>query len=254
MVMLTWIWKVKLLLVNGNTTQAATDRVLAEARRCAAPGTEVTGATARFGVSIVSTEAENDIAAHAVLDALSANHVGHDAAILAISFDTALAGARQILPIPVIGMTEAALHTACLLGRRFGLISFGAASRWLYLDLVRRSGLLERMVAFETIELTMTENYLHEGAQDQLVREASERLVSAGAEAVVVTGAAVAGIAHRLTPLVPAPIVDGIGCAVGQVEYFVRLGLRHGQPGRKLKTERDFSGVSSELVSRLTGR
>jgi Asp/Glu/hydantoin racemase len=62
----------KLLLVNGNTTQAVTDRVLAEARRCAAPGTEVTGATARFGVSIVSTEAENDIAAHAVLDTLSA--------------------------------------------------------------------------------------------------------------------------------------------------------------------------------------
>jgi allantoin racemase len=82
----------KLLLVNGNTTQAVTDRVLAEARRCAAAGTEVTGATARFGVNIVSTEAENDIAAHAVLDALSATHAGHDAAILAISFDTALAG------------------------------------------------------------------------------------------------------------------------------------------------------------------
>jgi allantoin racemase len=97
-------------------------------------------------------------------------------------------------------------------------------------------------------------SYLREGAQDQLVCEASERLVSAGAEAVVVTGAAVAGIAHRLTPLVPVPIVDGIGCAVGQAEYLVRLGLRYGQPGRKLKTESDFSGVSSELVSRLTGR
>jgi hypothetical protein len=129
-------------------------------------------ATARFGVSIVSTEAENDIAAHAVLDTLSATYADHDAAILAISFDTALAGARQILPIPVIGMTEAALHTACLVGRRFGLISFGTRSRWLYLDLVRRSGLLERMVAFEAIELTTTENYLREGAQDQLVCEA----------------------------------------------------------------------------------
>ena len=110
------------------------------------------------------------------------------------------------------------------------------------------------MVAYETIELTTTENYLREGAQDQLVCEASERLVFAGAEAVVVTGAAVAGIAHRLTPLIPAPIVDGIGCAVGQAEYLVRLGLRHGQPGRRPKTESDFSGVSPELVSRLTGR
>src|SRR5437879_13317023 len=61
----------KVLLVNGNTTQTVTERVLAEARRCGAPGTEIMGVTARFGVSIVSTEAENDIAAHAVLDVLA---------------------------------------------------------------------------------------------------------------------------------------------------------------------------------------
>ena len=35
----------KLLLVNGNTTQAITDRVVAEATRCAAPGTTITGVT-----------------------------------------------------------------------------------------------------------------------------------------------------------------------------------------------------------------
>ena len=69
----------KLLLVNGNTTQAVTDRVVAEATRCAAPGTAITGVTARFGVSIVSTEAEEEIAGHAVLDALAASFAGHDA-------------------------------------------------------------------------------------------------------------------------------------------------------------------------------
>ena len=124
----------KLLLVNGNTTQAVTDRVVAEATRCAAPGTAITGVTARFGVSIVSTEAEEEIAGHAVLDALAANFAGHDAVILAISFDTALLGARQILPVPVLGMTESSLMTACLLGRRFGLISFGQSSRRMYLE------------------------------------------------------------------------------------------------------------------------
>ena len=62
----------KLLLVNGNTTQAVTDRVVAEATRCAAPGTAIAGVTARLGVSIVSTEAEEEeIAGHAVLDAVA---------------------------------------------------------------------------------------------------------------------------------------------------------------------------------------
>jgi allantoin racemase len=162
----------KLLLVNGNTTQAVTDRVVAEATRCAAPGTAVAGVTARFGVDIVSTEAEEEIAGHAVLDALAVNFAGQDAAILAISFDTALLGARQIVPIPVVGMTEASLLTACLLGRRFGLISFGHSSRWMYLDLVRRAGLSQRMASFETIELSNSATYLSEGGQDAAVIDA----------------------------------------------------------------------------------
>ena len=105
------------------------------------------------------------------------------------------------------GMTEAALHTACLLGRRFGLISFGRSSRRMYDDLVRRCGPAERMAAFETIDLTTAANHLREGAQDQLVLEASDRLIEAGADVVVVTGAAVAGIAHRLGSRVPVPMV-----------------------------------------------
>jgi allantoin racemase len=124
-------------------------------------------------VSIVSTEAEEEIAGHAVLDALAANFAGHDAVILAISFDTALLGARQIVTVPVLGMTEASLMTACLLGRRFGLISFGQSSRRMYLDLVHRAGLSQRMAGLETIELVNSATYLREGGQDTAVIEAS---------------------------------------------------------------------------------
>ena len=243
----------KLLLVNGNTTQAVTDRVVAEATRCAAPGTTINGVTARFGVSIVSTEAEEEIARHAVLDALAVSFAGHDAAILAISFDTALLGARQIVPIAVVGVTEASLMTACLLGRRFGLISFGHSSRWMYLDLVQRAGLLQRMAGFETIELTSSATYLREGGQDAAVIEASERLITVGADAVVVAGAAVAGIANRLRTQLSVPLLDGIACAVGQAETLVRLGLRPRAAIRPLTGGSATIGIDpalSELLSR----
>jgi allantoin racemase len=240
----------KVLLVNGNTTQAVTDRVVAEATRCASSGTSVAGVTARFGVSIVSTEAEEEVARHAVLDALAASYAGHDAAILAISFDTALLGARQIVPIPVIGMTEASLLTACLLGRRFGLISFGQSSRAMYLDLVQRAGLTQRMVALETIELPNSASYLREGGQDVAVISASTRLIEAGADAVVVTGAAVAGIAHRLRAQLSVPLLDGIACAVGQAETLVRLGLRQRTAMAPLTGGSTTTGIDPKL-SRL---
>ncbi len=242
----------KLLLVNGNTTQAVTDRVVAEATRCAAPGTAITGVTARFGVSIVSTEAEEEIAGHAVLDALAASFAGHDAA-MAISFDTALLGARQIVPIPVLGMTEASLLTACLLGRRFGLISFGQSSRSMYLDLVQRVGFAQRMAGLETIALTNSAAYLREGGQDAAVIDASERLIVAGADAVVVAGAAVAGIAHRLRAQLSVPLLDGIACAVGQTETLVRLGLHQRVTVAPLTGGSTATGIDrslSQLLSR----
>jgi allantoin racemase len=242
----------KLLLVNGNTTQAITDRVVAEATRCAAPGTTITGVTARFGVSIVSTEAENEIAGHAVLDTLAV-HVGdHDAAILAISFDTALLGAQQIVAIPVIGMTEASLLTACLLGRRFGLISFGQSSRSMYLDLVQRAGLWQRMAGLETIDLANSSSYLHEGGQDAAVIEASGRLIAAGADTIVVAGAAVAGIAHRLRARLSAPLLDGIACAVGQAETLVRLGLSQRAAIAPLAGVSAAIGINPALSQRLS--
>ncbi|MEJ0015904.1 MAG: aspartate/glutamate racemase family protein [Acetobacteraceae bacterium] len=242
----------KLLLVNGNTTQAVTDRVVAEATRCASAGTIVAGATARFGVSIVSTEAEEAVAGHAVLDALAANFAGYDAAILAISFDTALLGARQVVPIPVVGMTEASLLTACLLGRRFGLISFGQSSRGLYLDLVQRAGLAQRMAAFETIDLANSASYLREGGQDAAVIATAERLIEAGADAVVVAGAAMAGIAHRLCNSLSVPLLDGIACAVGQAETLVRLGLRQRAAVAPLTGGSTTSGVDPALSGRLS--
>ena len=243
----------KLLLVNGNTTQAVTDRVVAEATRCASAGTAITGVTARFGVSIVSTEAEEEVAGHAVLDALAANFAGYDAAILAISFDTALLGARQIVPIPVIGMTEASLLTACMLGRRFGLISFGQSSRGMYLELVQRAGLTQRMVALETIELANATSYLHEGGQDAAVLDAAARLIEAGADAVVVAGAAVAGIGNRLRMQLSVPLLDGIACAVGQAETLVRLGLRQRAAAMPLTGGSTTTGIDPTL-SRLLSR
>ena len=62
--------------------------------------------------------------------------------------------------------------------------------------------------------------------EDAAVIDASGRLIAAGADVVVVAGAAVAGVAHRLRAHVSVPLPDGIACAVGQAETLVRLELR----------------------------
>ena len=41
--------------------------------------------------------------------------------------DPGVEAAKEMFDVPVIGISEAAFHAACLLGRRFGIVSFTAA-------------------------------------------------------------------------------------------------------------------------------
>ena len=52
----------RLLVANANTTEAITETCAAVARAAAAPGTEIIGATPRFGPSVIATRVENVIA------------------------------------------------------------------------------------------------------------------------------------------------------------------------------------------------
>jgi allantoin racemase len=185
------------------------------------------GVTARFGVAVVSTEAEVAIAAHAALDLLATHHAGHDAAIVAMSFDAGALAGRRLLPIPVLGITEAAIHTACLLGRRFAMIVSGAVSVPLYLDLLDASGLRGRMVAIEVVEIGSVAAYLDANALEARLLQAARRLAERPEiEAIVICGAAMAGIAHHLQPHLPVPLIDGVAAATAQAELLVGLGLR----------------------------
>ena len=214
----------KILCVNPNTTQAVTDIVLAEARRHVAHGSQVTGVTAGSGVAIVTTEAENVVAARAALDLVSAHHAGQDAIVMAISFDTAVAEARALTPIPVVGITEAALHTACLLGRKFGLVVMGAVSLPLYESLIGRSGLGQRLAAIEIAELGSVAGYLDAALRERLAREAAQRLARRpGVDVIVLCGAAVAGLAAKLRGALSQPCLDGVGPAIRQAELLVGL-------------------------------
>jgi allantoin racemase len=238
----------RILLANPNTTSAVTDKALGEARRFAGAGTEVDGVTAAFGVAIVSTEAENVVAAHATLDLIATYGTGYDAVVVAMSFDAGVSAARQLFGVPVVGITEAALHTACLAGDRFALVVLGAVSLPLYLDLVDRSGLRVRLAALELVELDSIEAYLDETRLESGIRAAFARLAArSDVSSIILCGAMTTGIARRLQPEFSLPLVDGVSAAVRQVETLVALNLKPRANAARLAARRPTLGLSLAL-------
>lgn len=212
----------RLLVANPNTTPQVTELCARAARAVASPGTEIIPLTGRFGARIINSRAENAIAAHAMLDLLAEHAAGADAVLLAVSYDTALMAAREVLPVPVVGMTEASMLAACLLGARFGLVTFGTPA--LYRELVAQQGLTERLAGIKVIAASAVDAYSSPDAVDAMVAEAATALAEeTGAEVAVLCGAAMAGMPARIAARVPVPVLDGIAAGVGMCEMLVRL-------------------------------
>jgi allantoin racemase len=240
----------RLLVVNPNTSIAVTESFVAEARSVAPSGTVIDGVTGTFGAAIVSTLAENAVAGHAMLDLLAHHAAFYDAAILAISFDTALSAAQEVSPVPVVGITQSALLEATAGPGKIGLILFGAVSLPLYEELLVGYGLVDRIAAIEIIEVATAAGYLDTTSRDDAVVIAAMKL--AGRDdvgAIVICGAAIVGMAHRIQPRVPLPLFDGAAPSVRAALRLIGQSARH-VPPRALAGS---TGLSPALTRLLAG-
>lgn len=213
----------RLLLLNGNTDAAITAMLARHAAeaipRLGLPAAELDAVTAGFGARYIATRAAVAVAGHAVLAAL-AEHVGpdnprgYDAALIACFGEPGIEAAREVMPIPVVGMAEASIAAALAIAPRIALLTGGAL--WVPMleefALVRGHGrerVLVRGVA-PTGDMIARDP---DGAV-ALLAEAARETVAEGAGAVVLGGAGLAGLASRVAPLVPVPVLDSLDCAL----------------------------------------
>ena len=141
----------RLLLINPNTTAAITDKVVAMAHTVAAPSTELVAVTGRFGAAYVASRAAYAIAAHAALDAWAETPGPFDAVVLACFGDPGLDALRELSPVPVVGMAEASILQACVLGNRFSIVTGGVRWKPMLEEFVASHGLGSRLASVRTV-------------------------------------------------------------------------------------------------------
>jgi allantoin racemase len=246
----------RLLLVNGNTSPEITSLIAEEARRSVSPTTELFAVTPRFGPAYIATRSEAAIAAHGILAALAEHADKADAAVIACFGEPGLGAARELLQIPVVGMAEAAMLTACMLGARFAIVTGGARWAPMLEELARLYGLEERLAAVRTHHLeggAIARD--RDGAARQLAELARRCVEEDGADCVILGGAGLAGIAARIADTVPVPVLDGLDCAIRQAELLAALATRKASAGSYGALEgRTSTGLDEALAGKLLGR
>jgi allantoin racemase len=222
--------RIRVLLVNVNTSAAVTGAVAAAARRVVAPTTEAVGVTPRFGPEAVEGPAESYLAAVAVLDAVAAFDQPFDAVVLAGFGELGREGLQELVDVPVVDITDAAVHTACLLGRRFGVVTTVPRAVPLIEDRLRLGGLDARCAGVRAGGVSVRQLGEDPSAVVPAIAAAARRSVEEdGADVVCLGCAAMAGLGPAVAAATGAatavPVVDGVQAAALLAEALVRQGL-----------------------------
>lgn len=242
----------KLLVVNPNISESVTALIEKEAIRAALPDTLITTVTAPFGVAYIETPAEAAVGGYATLDLLAKHYKGHDAAVIAAFGDPCIMEAKEILPIPVVGLTESALASAFLLGGRFSIVGISTRIGAWYVKTVEDMGMSARFIGYRGLGEAFSDigTVQHE-AEQTLVRMCLS-CVEEGADSIIMAGAPLAGLARKISGSVPVPLIDGVGSAVRMAEVMARSEYVVRQKGAfAAPPQKPHKGMSAALASMI---
>src|SRR5262249_48065699 len=167
------------------------------------------------------------IASHAVLDVLAEHGAGADAAIISAFGDPGLAAARELVDIPVVGVSEAAFLMAWTLGRRYAIVAMTRRLGTWYRECAVEHGLDGRLATVRALDVPLTDiTRAREQLRDRLLAECLPAVDEDGAEVVILGGGPLAGLAHEAAAEIPVPTLDGVSCAVRLAEALVGLAPR----------------------------
>jgi Asp/Glu/hydantoin racemase len=215
---------VKLLVVNPNISEDVSGLIRSEALRTASPDTEIVVRTAPFGVEYIETRLESLIAAPAVAQLIAEEANDVDAVVVAAFGDPGMPALKELVPVPVVGITEAALATAALLGHRFSIVAISERITAWYRDCVEHNGYASRLASIRSLSGALRSiGGVQQDFRTELLRLAHEVVDQDGADVVILAGAPLAGLARDIGADIPVPVVDGIAAGVGQAELLVRL-------------------------------
>ncbi|MDV9173727.1 aspartate/glutamate racemase family protein [Streptomyces sp. W16] len=222
----------RIVVTNCNTTQEMTEEIVRGARAAAGPGTTVTGLTPAWGPESAEGWLDSYLSAAAVMDLLRTyDGPRYDAVVMAGFGEHGREGVRELVDVPVVDITEAAAHLACLLGRRYGVVTTLERSCGQIEDSLELAGVGRNCAAVVGTGLSVLDLGDDGERTEMAFLAAAERARGAGAEVLVLGCAGMTGLQRAVGEKLGLPVVDGVGAAVKLAESLVGLGLRTSRAG-----------------------
>ena len=239
----------RLLLINPNTSASVSALLHSHGQAAAGPNVQLHTLTAGFGAPYIACEASYAVAGHATLDlwarAIAPAQPGFDAVLIGCFGDPGLQALRQVSQTPVTGLAEASFVAAASLGR-FAIVTGGERWKPMLQRLADSLGFGAALAGILTVQATGAELAADPVAAQALLsgacRDAMQRWE---VQAVILGGAGLAGIAAKIQPAVPVPVIDSL---LAGVEHALRQG-QASRPQALPLFDFAWTGVSADLAA-----
>ncbi len=210
-----------ILIVNPNSDVQMTRAIRRRARGYTGMRLRVRCVTNRGAPRFIETYADMAEAAPGMRQLVRTHEDTSDGFVVACHYDPYLDMIKEMTPKPVVGIGEASLRTASVLGRRFSLITNDPRSIPIHEELIRKYHLQDAVASIRAPEaglssLTEAEIYLE---------EAKAAFLNDRAEAIVLGCAGLSGMEERIQRRIGVPVLDGVICALFLVEGLIRYAV-----------------------------
>jgi len=231
---------INILLINPNGTSSMTEACLRSLEPTLPPNCTVTGFTSPHPTpSAIEGHLDGVLSAAAAIRAVVPIASKYDAFLVAcFSIHPLINALREEVTGPVIGIMEAALYSARMLGGRLGIVATGGRSKIMHEDAIRCYGLDGFSAGCETTNLGVLE--LETAPRDHvlnLVGDAARRLVEVkGADCIALGCAGMTEMKIRCEEAAgskegTAQVIDGVAVGVQILIGLVREGHRTAKGG-----------------------
>ncbi|WP_276529525.1 aspartate/glutamate racemase family protein [Paracoccus pantotrophus] len=218
----------EILVVNPNSTQSMTDKIVVAARAAASPGTMIHGATAAGSPASIEGHYDEAMSLPGLLARVrEAEAQGIDGIVVACFDDPGIAACRELASGPVLGICEAAVKAASMLATSFSVVTTLPRSVPVIEHLIHGYGLSHQCRRVRAASIPVLA--LEEPGSNARIKVRDEILCAIRedrCEAVVLGCAGMADLTAWLSEETGIPVIDGVSVATRMIEALVGAGLK----------------------------
>ena len=223
----------RILVINPNTSVSMTDHIREALIPIKRKDTKLTVVCPDRGPETIESAYDEAYAIPPTLELVSkANEEGYDAVVLACFSDPGLDAAKEVSAIPVLGIEEASLHVAAMLGARFTVLTPRKERIASKREHVHMRGLSHFLASVRSLDLTVAETDADPAKTKKRIFDVARRAVEEdGAEVIILGCGGMAGYAPEMEEKLKVKVIDPTSAALKIAEALVDLGLVHSKAG-----------------------